>query len=277
MRYLLGTVANLETILTLTTPFRDAAAAPSVPGLRDAMRGYVEALQPDVRRSETPEVAFFTGSDAIPLLADAFGDVDDVAPLSDTAAARVLAQHREATEAIGRDGDLAALFEIGANCVISSAGDGSPASMTSGRALGLLWVNPRPTWSAADVVEAYVHELTHTLLTLDEHRYGHYHSYELLAEPSSHAVSAIRNERRPLNLVFHSVVVAVELLALRRRLPAHHGPFTLHGPSARLSEQARLATASLLETARLERLTTMRFRHLLERIETMLDAPALAA
>ena len=277
MRYLLGTEENLETILTLTTPFRDAATAPTVPGLRDAMRGYVAALQPDVRRSETADVAFVTGPDALPLLADAFGDPNDVAPLSDTAATETLARHRSATEALGRDGDLAALFQICANSVISSAGDGSPASMTSGWALGLLWVNPRPTWSVADLVEAYVHELTHTLLTLDEHRYGHYRSYELLAAPSSHAISAIRKERRPLNLVFHSVVVAAELLALRRRLPAHHGPFTVHGPSSQLHEQARLATASLLEAAELEALTTPRFRSLFERIATMLHAPALAA
>ena len=277
MRYLLGTEASLETILALTTPFRDTATAPTVSGLRDAMRCYVEALQPDVRRAGTPEVAFVTRSDAIPLLAGAFGDVEDVVPLSDTAAAQTLARHREATEALERDGDLAALFTVCANSVVSSAGGGSPASMTSGRALGLLWVNPRPTWSVADLVEAYVHELTHTLLTLDEHRYGHYRSYELLGEPSSYAVSAIRNERRPLNLVFHSVVVAVELLALRRRLPAHQGPFTVHGPSSQLSEQARLATSSLLETAHLEALTTARFRSLLERIAIMLDAPALAA
>lgn len=271
MRHLIGVEANLETILSLTAPHRAAGAPLDVPALRQALRRHLDALQPDVPRAGGSETAFLTGADATSVLTLAFGEVDDVVPLSGATAADVVSRHRDAVASMDRDEGLAALFQICADSVVSSAGDAAPASTTSGRAVGVLWVNPRPTWNVADLVEAYVHELTHTLLTLDEHRWGHYRSYELLEQPAHFAVSAIRRQARPLNLVFHSVVVAAELLALRAAMPQHVGPFGLHGGTSELTRQADVALASLRQVADLDALTTPRFHELLERVAETLD------
>jgi hypothetical protein len=57
--------------------------------------------------------------------------------------------------------------------------------------------------------------LAYHLLLIDERVHGHYVSYAKLADKRNYAHSAILKCNRPLDKVFHSLVVATELLASR--------------------------------------------------------------
>ena len=90
------------------------------------------------------------------------------------------------------------------------------AGGTTSSAVGKLWVNPREDWRNNDVYEFLIHELTHTLIFIYEWRYGLYNDPMRLLEPSTYALSAIRNKKRPMDKALHSAIVGTEILLYRK-------------------------------------------------------------
>ncbi|HEY3801739.1 MAG TPA: HEXXH motif-containing putative peptide modification protein [Kofleriaceae bacterium] len=89
---------------------------------------------------------------------------------------------------------------------------------SSTKSVGVIWANPTASASAFDLAEFLVHEHTHQLLFLDEQVHGFF-TDRLGAETGSNGFmprSSIRGARRPLGLVFHSLAVALELVAFRQ-------------------------------------------------------------
>jgi len=82
-------------------------------------------------------------------------------------------------------------------------------------AIGVIWCSNRKTWSLEDLAEFLVHEFSHNLVFIDEVRYKHYVDYALLAKEENYALSAILKIQRPLDKVFHSLIVAYEIINFR--------------------------------------------------------------
>lgn len=114
---------------------------------------------------------------------------------------------------------------------------------STSQAIGVVWMNPKPTYSADDVTEILVHELTHHAMFLDELRYSHY-NYAELFDPATWTTSAILGIPRPLDKVLHSIIVAVEVLLYRERSGRHPTAPRVHPPSPIMLEQLRTAIGS---------------------------------
>ncbi|MDI5973973.1 HEXXH motif-containing putative peptide modification protein [Streptomyces sp. SL13] len=162
------------------------------------------------------------------------------------------------------EADLAAVFRLTVTAVFSSRTSETPGSMTSSAAIGAVWISPADSWTPQDLTEAYVHELTHTLVMLDEHRYGHYPHREELDNPVNLVPSAIRREKRTLFASAHSIFVAAELLRLRERHHGHGFDFRLHPASRALRDNALRALDSILTMPNRDRLVGPRLRELLD-------------
>lgn len=110
-------------------------------------------------------------------------------------------------------------------------GSDSASGGSTSSAVGAIWANPHPTFSVDDTLEFLVHELTHNLMFLDEWVHPHY-KYEAILNPETWCQSAILRTKRPLDKVVHSVVVATEIVLLRRRLIGGPTSPMAHPPTA---------------------------------------------
>jgi hypothetical protein len=164
------------------------------------------------------------------------------------------------------DPALAQVFDLVVPVVFSTPCADAPGSMTTAELPGVVWIGPTRAWSVSEMAEAYLHELTHTLLTLDEHRYGHYADYAALNDSGNLCVSAIRHEKRPLNAVAHSAMVAYELLRLRAL--SDEGGVQLHAPSQELRQRALASYESLVALPNLSDLCTPRMTELISALGT---------
>jgi hypothetical protein len=158
-----------------------------------------------------------------------------------------LGRMAEAAAVLGeRCGELASVFGMVINriFVVEMANEGGGSSQ---RSVGAIWANPTRTASVWDLAEFLVHELTHQTLFLDEQVHGHY-ADRVGAQTGSNGFlprSSIRNARRPLGPVFHSLAVALEVVALRRHLGVEYTP-RLHPPTDQLLESAHATIRSIV-------------------------------
>jgi hypothetical protein len=127
----------------------------------------------------------------------------------------------------------------------------------------VVWLSLPLDLPVQDATEFLVHELTHQMLFLDDWRARHVLAPERLAEPATQCVSAVRRTRRRADLVFHSVIVAAEILAFRARHQSS-GPFRLHPDSASLRAAALGARENLQEIPGFEALFSPRARAILQ-------------
>lgn len=115
----------------------------------------------------------------------------------------------------------------------------SLAGGTASSVPGVLWAATKPTWTDVDMQEFLLHELVHTTLFLEERRHGFYRDMRLLLEEDNLVPSAVRQDRRPLDKVLHSIVVATEVLLSRTRVEIGPEPLaTLHPDSETLRSGA---------------------------------------
>lgn len=258
MYSLVGTRAIMENVVVLTS----AGGSPpqSLGDLRTAYRERVSSAPYD--REGTPgEPQFIGDGDALTRLVRGFPLTrrggDEVSPAPEWRMAMVRdgwLQLREQDETLGAIAATVVdtVFVTGANWT---------GSMSETGHVGTLWIMPGQNWQSEEVVEAYLHELTHTLLFLDERRYGHF----LPAASEVRVRSAIRRDVREYPAVVHSALVAAELLAWRNhRQTADSACSRLHGPTAELTARARNAHAQVLEEDRNQNLLTPRMRELIE-------------
>ncbi|MBX9889741.1 MAG: hypothetical protein K2X94_00515 [Amoebophilaceae bacterium] len=115
------------------------------------------------------------------------------------------------------DQSLFTLFELSTSIVFTFVSH-VPGSETVSAVPSIIHINPGKNWSNSDVIEVFIHEMTHTLLFLDEQRYGHYKSLDAINHEKYYALTGILNKKSPVYLVLHSIIVASELLSLRNTL-----------------------------------------------------------
>ena len=140
--------------------------------------------------------------------------------------------------------EVYSLFQLSIDALFLRNGERAGGGSTSG-AIGIIWINSRNHWNVQDLVELLVHELAHHLLFIDELRYLHFRDYNLLLKKENFAQSAILHQKRPVDKVFHSIVVAVEVLETRKKHFPESRKGHVHPPSDRLLNQTFEALESL--------------------------------
>jgi hypothetical protein len=155
------------------------------------------------------------------------------------------------------------LLNLTINTIFSApsklAGGGSTSA-----AIGCIWVNLRPHWKSEDVLEFLVHETTHNLVFLDELYYSHYSNYAMLSKEENFSWSAILNKQRPLDKVFHSIVVSTEVLLFREHYLGHLDHSCLHPTTDIMLEQTKNSISYRNQKPHLKILLTKRANQLLE-------------
>ncbi|WP_387491810.1 aKG-HExxH-type peptide beta-hydroxylase [Photorhabdus sp. RM96S] len=163
-----------------------------------------------------------------------------------------------------------AVFQMAIDSLFLRDSKNSGGGSTS-NAVGVIWINSRKHWHVQDLTELLVHELTHNLVFIDELRYLHFHDYKLLQNEANFAKSAILNIKRPIDKVFHSIVVAVEVLLVRRNYLGEPEKCHVHPPSDKMLIQALEALNSLADLPNYKDLITERGQSIMQKCQGYLD------
>lgn len=241
---------------------------------------FLESAQPNVSAnfSEAQKISFLYKKDQIESLLKIFEEdsvLDDFEEIFDTSnhSSHEIPTHRikktleemRQTHPIYHD-----LINLVINVIFSApsklAGGGSTSA-----AIGCIWVNLRLHWQEIDIFEFLVHETTHNLVFLDELCYQHYTDYTLLGDKNNFSWSAILNKLRPLDKVFHSIIVSTEVLLFRNQHLGHPIKPCLHPPSEIMLQQTIQAISYLKERPDLRSLLSERAKFLLQLCEEKLN------
>lgn len=147
--------------------------------------------------------------------------------------------------------ELGELFDLAVHAIMLCDSDRNKEGFrahggTSSKCIGLIWLNIHPELSMQNVLEMLIHELTHTLVFLDELNCEHF-NYDTLSKEPYWALSSILKRRRPMDKVIHSVVVSMEILFARRHyLPAADETQLIHPESKVLAANIAASIDSVL-------------------------------
>jgi hypothetical protein len=287
MFHLNGVQRNLQNIVLFCQQKAPGEKFKSRRELKAAYNRALAGLQASFTVTDRPEPEWVTEVGAAAQLAGLYKSEGGLFPLNDEviAAARlrqdpanVARRIALTTEAMGllRRGNppLAGLFDLAINRLfffdLKASGGGS-----SGNAIGIIWANPQVHWSALDVAEFLVHELTHNLLFLEEAVHGLFESPQAMQDPKHFARSAILRVPRRLDLCIHSLLVGVELLLARRQWLGHARETLAHPPSPKLLADCRACLDSIYAVAGHAQLLSANGRDLLARVgRTLTDLAA---
>lgn len=278
-----GFRASVETVALLSRPhgdgdFQDFAA------LKTAYQRYTASLQPGLPVSRSAEIEFNNDPEDLAKFAAAFNEESDLRDIRSSLllrdfqdAPKKLETARAAYERMSeRYPELALLFKLAFNTIFSlpsaEAGGGSASS-----AVGVLWVNPRATWSENDMIEFLIHELTHNLVFLDERRFSHYVDLKKAVDKENWALSAVLGRLRPIDKGVHSLIVATEILLFRDKHTGHDDRYRVHPPSAILREKALRCADSLLSLKNRSELCRPRFIELTRMCQETLETLSVPA
>lgn len=137
-------------------------------------------------------------------------------------------------------------------------------------ALGVIWLSDLPHITKNDLLELFVHELTHNLYFIDELCHLHYSNYDMISMKNNFAVSALLHINRPIDKVMHSILVATELLITRSGFLKDNGVINVHPDSNTLRQNALHSIESIKGVKNIKSLMTVRGFDLLEKCETYL-------
>jgi|688.fasta_scaffold45405_4 hypothetical protein len=239
--------------------------------LKEAYKKFLEKSQSHVPRFTEKEISFLHKPQDIGLLLQIFeeesflDDFEDIFDLSKAAESSF--QMNRIKEAFAQiqniDSGFYDLVQLVINIIFSApsklAGGGSTSA-----AIGCIWANIRNHWQCQDILEFLVHETTHNLVFLDELCHKHYSNYSELPKTENFAWSAILNKLRPLDKVFHSIIVSTEVLLFREQTFGHPDQPCLHPPSSLMIEQTLNSVNYLNERSDLKALLSKRANLLLE-------------
>ena len=147
--------------------------------------------------------------------------------------------------------ELRQLFDLAIHTVLfCPSGENSEGRSAHGgssnKCIGLIWLNLKATTSIRDVVEMLIHELTHTLIFIDELTTAHF-EYGNLTKKPYWALSSILKRQRPMDKVVHSIIVSMEILHARKTyLPKTNDPVIIHPDSSSLTMNVRNSIESVL-------------------------------
>lgn len=169
-----------------------------------------------------------------------------------------------------RDPVLSGLVSLVVSAYLVGSNSVNPKSMTSFKLLGVLYINPQKEWSAADVAEVMLHELTHMLVVLDDFRHGHFVDGRVFSVEEFAGLGAISGKSLPIFRVTHSQLVAAELMLFRERHGLHGVNYHAHPDSETLATRIDASFATYRADTSLGAVLTPRMRELLSAAEAQL-------
>lgn len=240
---------------------------PNRQSLQIAYRDFLREAQPRVPIPENVNLSYKWKKEDVSPLLEIFKEdsvLDDFEEVFDLNAGpcsrRTLENIQHAIKKMGTtQPHFAALIDLVIHTIFTFpsklAGGGSTSA-----AIGCIWADIRPSWVEQDILEFLVHETTHNLVFIDELCFTHYTSYPDIARSDNFAQSAILNKPRPLDKVFHSILVSTEILLFRQDNFGHPEKPCLHPPSHVLLSQTSQSIDSIKEV---ESFLTDRAKYLL--------------
>jgi hypothetical protein len=275
MYKLLGIEEILGNVIKLAKPFLNAV--PNKYILQTAYRQFLLEAQPKVPKPENIDLCFLSTKDEVSLLLEVFKEesiLDDFNEVFDSNSSQSNKSILGVQEALKKMREInpsySQLIDLAIHTIFSSpsklAGGGSTSA-----AIGCIWVNLRKHWQEQDVLEFLVHETTHNLVFIDELCHTHYINYLEISKPENFAHSAILSKPRPLDKVFHSIIVSVEVLSFRQDQLGHPDQPCLHPPSDILLDQTNRSLVSVLENEAIKRLLTERAVSILKKCREKLQ------
>jgi hypothetical protein len=263
----MGIKKNIENIFSLSQPYAENGDV-SFLGLKRAYKKFLTHIQPSVPTSSLNSVEFIKDPSRSKQLVALFAEksrLDDFDRIfSDRPQIQNGLQNVESFFYKLRevDASLFSLFSLAINIIFSG-----PSELASGGsssvAIGCIWINPRENWSQQDCMEFFIHEMTHNLVFLDEYCHHHYESYSKMFLESNYAPSAILSKRRPLDKVFHSILVSTEVLLARKAVLGHPKAPKLHPPTPIMLDQTFKSIGFLEETEHVYSLLNTRGKELI--------------
>jgi len=278
MNFLTGYRANVETISLLSQPHAEGVLR-DFASLKAAYQNYTASIQPDLPKSRSEDIEFNNDPRDLEKFAAAFNEestLRDIACSIQTGdfkdAPEKLRRMEEGYRAIqARHPELGLLLKLTLNTIFAlpsaEAGGGSASS-----GVGVLWANPRATWTEVDIIEFFVHEMTHNLVFLDERRFTHYMDLKMAIAKENWAQSAVLGRLRPIDKAFHSLVVATEILLFRENCTGHDDRYRVHPPSSVLRESSLRCAESLMSLERRDQLYRPRLVELVRRSRETLES-----
>jgi hypothetical protein len=264
----IGIKRNIENLFSLSQPYMQDRDY-SFLGLKKAYKKFLHQIQPSVPVSSLDTVEFLKD---IPLTRELLSMFAEKSRLDDfdrifSDDSQLQNEHLDLAEWHLQklkevDEQLFSLFSLAINIIFSGPSDLAGGGSSSG-AIGCIWINPRPTWNPQDFMEFFVHEMTHNLVFLDEYRHKHYEKYSEMFLEENYAMSAILAKKRPLDKVFHSILVSTEVLLSRRDIFGHPESPKLHPPTSIMLDKAFESISYLEETQSVYSLLTSRGKELI--------------
>lgn len=262
----LGLKENVKNVVTLAKPHLKQSSAFA---LKNAYRLFLTEAQPNVPQSQNNEIQFLHKPNEIATLLKIFEEdsiLDDFEEIFDTSSQGSINSIQRVQNSLELLKETEKSFQGLLNLVINTifcapsklAGGGSTSA-----AIGCIWVNLRDHWQDQDILEFLIHETTHNLIFLDELCYIHYVNYTEIAKKENFSWSAILNRSRPLDKVFHSIVVSTEILTFRNDILGHPNKPCLHPPSEIMMEQTKRSIQFLKENSQIKRLLSERANYIL--------------
>ena len=219
--------------------------------LKANYQDFLFTLQPSVPVSDSLEIEFVDNLEKTEALVSSFNinlNKEGVEKLIDISCPleSPLTKAREYFEILSKlDSHLHSLFTLVVNMIFCGESTYAVGGTTSA-AIGVIWCNPHKEWSDCDYLEYFLHELTHTLMFLDELRFSHYKNQKTMYEKENFCLSAILQANRPIDRVLHSIVVATEVLLLRSRNLVDHSTSQVHPASDQLIASTQASIDGLL-------------------------------
>jgi hypothetical protein len=266
---ILGLKENIKNVATLCKPYLTLGLTGIE--LKNTYHKFLREAQPSIPRNDNAsEISYLYKFEDIELLLRVFEEdsvLDDFEQVFDTSnlSGQQISIDR-VKEALSQMSEINAefyhLFNLVINTVFSAPSQLAGGGSTSA-AIGCIWVNLRQHWKNQDILEFLVHETTHNLVFIDELCYSHYSDYSQLAKEENFSWSAILNRLRPLDKVFHSIIVSTEVLLFREHHIGHPNHPCLHPTTEVMLEQTQHSINYLREKPHLKNLLSKRGNYLL--------------
>lgn len=262
----------IKNIITISKPYLIAPINQNT--LRNAYRTFLKNAQPEVPQGNSPEISFLWEKQDIKNLLKIFeeesvlDDFDEV--FSGTNANDGFHSIKLIKDALEQMKNLNSNYSNIINLAIHTifaapsqlAGGGSTSA-----AIGCIWVDARKHWATHDILEFLVHETTHNLIFINELCNQHYNDYDEIVKKENFSWSAILNKPRPMDKVFHSILVSTEVLLFRNSYIGHPENSCLHPPSHIMLEQTQNSINYIKKSDALSGLLTDIAKELLETCE----------
>lgn len=259
----------LETLILLSIKEFESKNSLNRDSLKAGYKAFLSQIQPLIPMNNSLEIEFVDDCEKSQKLAYCFNvnleqeGIDQLIS-NDSTIENPIVRIQEHLERLGKfDPDLYSLFSLAINTIFCG-GSAHAVGGTTSAAIGVVWGNPEKKWKICDYFEYFVHELTHTLMFLDELRFQHYKNLEMMYDQKNFSLSAILQADRPIDRVLHSIVVATEILMLRSRNLIDCSESQIHPSTDQLIESTQISIDKLLSHSNKDRILTSRSLKIIE-------------